>query len=78
VGSGGGGRLGIKDLKKMNISLLMKWWWKLDNENGLCQDIVSSNILRTSHRHNNSTIWYDLPKVKDVRCIFTREEAICS
>jgi hypothetical protein len=24
------GGLCIKDLEKMNISLLTKWWWKLD------------------------------------------------
>lgn len=24
------GGLGIKDLKKMNLSLLTKWWWKLE------------------------------------------------
>ena len=27
--------LGIKDIRLMNISLLCKWWWKLDNEQGL-------------------------------------------
>ena len=29
------GGLGIKSIRKMNISLLSKWWWKLHNENGL-------------------------------------------
>jgi hypothetical protein len=29
------GGLGVKDLRKMNISLLCKWWWKLENEEGL-------------------------------------------
>jgi hypothetical protein len=29
------GGLGIKDLRKMNISLLCKWWWKLEHEEGL-------------------------------------------
>jgi len=32
--------LGVKDLRKMNISLLCKWWWKLEHEQGLWQDIV--------------------------------------
>lgn len=31
------GGLGIKDIRKMNINLLCKWWWKLDNEEGLWQ-----------------------------------------
>ena len=29
------GGLGIKNLRKMNISLLCKWWWKLEKEEGL-------------------------------------------
>ena len=29
------GGLGIKDIFKMNISLLCKWWWKLEKEDGL-------------------------------------------
>jgi hypothetical protein len=29
------GGLGIKNLKRMNISLLCKWWWKLEKEDGL-------------------------------------------
>jgi hypothetical protein len=43
------GGLGIKDLRKMNISLLCKWWWKLDNEKGLWQDIVQYKYLRKKH-----------------------------
>jgi hypothetical protein len=31
------GGSGIKDIRKMNISLLCKWWWKLENEDGLWQ-----------------------------------------
>lgn len=27
--------LGIKNLRKMNVSLLCKWWWKLEKQNGL-------------------------------------------
>jgi hypothetical protein len=26
------GGLGIKDMRKMNISLMCKWWWRLENE----------------------------------------------
>ena len=29
------GGLGIKNIRKMNISLLTKWWWKLEKEDGL-------------------------------------------
>ena len=38
------GGLGIKDIRKMNISLLCKWWWKLENEKGLWQQIIQKNI----------------------------------
>jgi len=43
------GGLGIKDLRKMNVSLLAKWWWKLEQEEGLWQDIVKAKYL-----HNKS------------------------
>jgi hypothetical protein len=33
------GGLEIKDLKKMNISLLCKWWWRLENNEGIWQNI---------------------------------------
>jgi hypothetical protein len=29
----------------MNISLLCKWWWKLDNEDGLWQDVVRNKYM---------------------------------
>jgi hypothetical protein len=29
------GDLGIKDLRKMNISTLCKWWWMLETQQGL-------------------------------------------
>ena len=38
------GGLGIKDLKVMNMSLLAKWWWKLEQETGIWQDIINQNI----------------------------------
>lgn len=34
------GGLGIKDIRKMNISLLCKWWWRLDTEKGIWQDLI--------------------------------------
>jgi hypothetical protein len=32
------GGLCIKHLRKVNISLLYKWWWMFENEEGLWQD----------------------------------------
>jgi hypothetical protein len=66
------GGLGIKDIRKMNISLLCKWWWKLDNEKGLWQDIVRYKFLRNgsvctvSHRQLDSPMWSDLLKIRDI------------
>jgi hypothetical protein len=56
----------------MNISLLCKWWWKLDNEKGLWQDIVRYKFLRNgsvctvSHRQLDSPMWSDLLKIRDI------------
>jgi hypothetical protein len=66
------GGWGIKDIRKMNISLLCKWWWRLQNEKGLWQDIVRAKYLRTSevgnvvHKLDDSPIWCDLLKVKNL------------
>lgn len=55
----------------MNISLLCKWWWKLETEEGLWQTIVSYKYLKKSsihdvkHKINYSACWYDLLKVKE-------------
>lgn len=62
--------LGVKDLRKQNISLLVKWWWKLDALNGLWQDIVKAKYVKTESiatvraKFSDSPIWKDLLKVK--------------
>lgn len=40
------GGLGIKDLRKLNLSLLCKWWWKLENEQGIWQDLVNKKYIK--------------------------------
>jgi hypothetical protein len=40
------GGLGIKDLEKMNASMLIIWQWKLENKEGLWQKIVRAKYLR--------------------------------
>jgi hypothetical protein len=66
------GGLGIKDLRKMNLGLLCKWWWKLEREEGLWQEIVKSkylhnkSIVSVTHKQTDSPIWYDLLKVRDI------------
>jgi hypothetical protein len=81
------GGLGILDLHKQNISLLCKWWWKLDTEQGLWQDIVKAKYLRNKSvanvtaRFNDSPCWKGLLKVKDTymvgRKINLRKGNIC-
>lgn len=66
------GGLGIKDLRKLNASLLTKWWWKLETEEGLWQNIIqakylhSKNIFNVSHKASDSPMWTDLLKIKDL------------
>jgi len=66
------GGLGIKNIRKMNISLLCKWWWKLEAENRLWQQIVrqkylsSDNVGSVKHRLDDSPMWSDLLKVKSI------------
>jgi hypothetical protein len=56
------GGLGIKNLRRQNISLLTKWWLKLDTHDGLWQRIVKARYLR------NKTIANVLPRFSDSPC----------
>jgi hypothetical protein len=47
------GGLGIKNLTKFNISLMRKWWWKLEKEYGPWQDFMWQKYL-----HNSSSFCY--------------------
>jgi hypothetical protein len=64
--------LGIKDLRKMNINLLCKWWWILETKDGLWQDIVKLKYVKNSptclipNRYNDSPIWCDLMKIRHI------------
>jgi hypothetical protein len=56
----------------MNYCLLSKWWWKLENENGIWQDIVKKkhlqniSVAEVKHKNSDSPCWFDLLKVKDL------------
>jgi hypothetical protein len=58
--------LGIHDLRLMNQSLLSKWWWKLENGEGMWQEIVrqkyvkQSTIPQLKAKPGNSPVWNDL------------------
>jgi hypothetical protein len=42
------GGLGIKNLTKFNISLMCKWWWKLENVEGPWQKFMWRKYLKNS------------------------------
>jgi hypothetical protein len=66
------GGLGVKDLHKFNISLMCKWWWKLENEEGPWQQFMRRNYLGDAgiqwarHRSNDSPLWSDMLHVRDI------------
>jgi hypothetical protein len=66
------GGLGIQDIRKMNQSLLCRWWWKLEKKEGMWQKLVEkkyvmqSSITRLKYKPTNSSVWNNLLKVKDI------------
>jgi hypothetical protein len=45
---GGGGGLGVKNMRKMNVRLLCKWWWVLKNEEVIWQQLVRLKYIKNS------------------------------
>jgi hypothetical protein len=66
------GWLEVKDLRKMNISPLCKWWWKLETQNGLWRKIVrvkyfcNYTVSSVKPKFNDSSCWKAILKVKDI------------
>jgi hypothetical protein len=64
--------MGIKNLRKMNASFLCKWWWALEKQEGLWQDIVKIKYAKKfptcaiPNRLSDSPIWTDLMKVRNI------------
>jgi hypothetical protein len=54
----------------MNISLLCKWLWKLENEDGAWQNILKKKYIhketltQATHSVGSSQLWSGLMKVK--------------
>jgi hypothetical protein len=52
--------------------LLCKWWWALENDKGLWQDIVKIKYVKNSpicsilFRYNDSPVWSDLLKIRHI------------
>lgn len=41
-----GGGLGVQNLRKQNVNLLMKWWWKPEKGQRLWQEAVRAKYLK--------------------------------
>jgi hypothetical protein len=71
--------LGVKDLRKQNILLLCKWWWKLETQNGLWRQIVRAKYLRNKSvasvkaRVSVSPSWKALLKIREVFIFVARK-----
>jgi len=65
----------------MNVSLLTKWWWKLEKESGLWQTIVrykylkKDSVVDVSHKQSDSAMWADVLKVNI--CIYKAGKLLC-
>lgn len=65
------GGLVVKELRQQNISLLVKWSWKLDTQDGLWQDIIRAKYLKrdtvatVKGKFSDSPIWKAIMKVKE-------------
>jgi hypothetical protein len=66
------GALGFLNLELMNISLLCKWLWKLENEEGLWQNLLKNKYLQAGSlahmdaKHGCSHFWSGLMQVKNI------------
>lgn len=77
------GGLGVLDLEVMNLSLLGKWLWKLETENGLWQDFIKKKYLsqqilsQVPVKPGVSQLWQGIMAVKDVFLAFCKKK-VCN
>ena len=72
------GGLGVVDLKVMNICLLSKWLWKLENGEGIWQNLVRRKYVKITvsacvKKPGQSHFWQGLMGVKDIFFKFRRK-----
>ena len=64
------GGLGVTNLEIFNIALLAKWIWKLEDEEGLWQDIIRSKYIKDKclseikYKNGDSQFWPSLLKIR--------------
>jgi len=75
------GGLGIEYIWKMDISLLSKWWWKLETEDGIWQTLVTNKYIKNwlvstiPPRLDDSPVGKDLLKFKHIYLAGKKVEA---
>jgi hypothetical protein len=55
---------GIKNLHRFNISLMCKWWWKLELH--VEKYLARSCVFLAKHKSYGSPLWAEMLKVKDI------------
>ena len=62
------GGLGILDLDVMNISLLLKWWWRLKDPNytSIWKQIVQVKYAKNTPKSKFSAIWKEIYKIASI------------
>jgi hypothetical protein len=62
------GGLGIRNLKKMNLSLITKWTWRWFKNDSWWKEATpsTSEVYRSWEDLNASRFWRNVAKVKDV------------
>lgn len=65
------GGLGVLDLNCMNVALLSKWLWNIENSNGLWQEIIKAKYIKdvplisVKVRQNDSHFWRAILGLRD-------------
>jgi hypothetical protein len=66
------GGLGLKDLTHFNVSLMCKWWWKIESGTGPWQHFMNTKYLKDTcifysrKKPGDSPLWTDMQKVKNL------------
>jgi hypothetical protein len=76
------GGLGVKNLRELNIIIMCKWWWLLEHEEGLWQDIVNLKYVHNTPvclikpKISDSPIWSDLLKIRHIYIYIYEREGV--
>lgn len=62
------GGLGVLDLRDMNTSPLLKWWWKYRDPtyNGIWKDIIQAKYSLNTPTSQLSSFWKEILIIKQI------------